>query len=129
LRDQVSRAYQAGTDDFRRFYDAELFAVICVTGFRDLYAPAGSVPAPKAAVEPSMTVAFDEGAKEPRIVSWNQHPTGTYWLYSASPPTAQVVQPCTGCSGRGEVGGLRPDGYHSDVCPFCHGDGIERAYP
>jgi hypothetical protein len=46
LRDQVSRAYQAGTDDFRRFYDAELFAVICVTGFRDLFAPAGSVEAP-----------------------------------------------------------------------------------
>ena len=46
LRDQVSRAYQAGTDDFRRFYDAELFSVIGVNGFRDLYAPAGSVEAP-----------------------------------------------------------------------------------
>lgn len=48
LRDQVSRAYQAGTDDFRRFYDAELFAVIGVTGFWDMYAPAGSVPSPTA---------------------------------------------------------------------------------
>jgi len=40
---------------------------------------------------PSMTVAFDEGAKEPRIVSWNKHPAGTYWLYSAPQP-AQVPE-------------------------------------
>jgi len=26
---------------------------------------------------------------------------------------------CDGCSGRGEVGGLRADGYHTDPCPFC----------
>jgi hypothetical protein len=43
--------------------------------------------------EPSMMVAFDEGVKEPRIVSWNRHPTGTYWLYSAPQPAP--VQPLT----------------------------------
>jgi hypothetical protein len=46
LRDQVRLAYMSGTDNFRRHYDADLFAVIGVKGFRDLYAPAGSVPAP-----------------------------------------------------------------------------------
>lgn len=38
-----------------------------------------------------MTVAFDDGAKEPRIVSWNKHPAGMYWLYSAPQP-AQVPE-------------------------------------
>ena len=42
----------------------------------------------QAGQEPSMTVAFDEGVKEPRIVSWNKHPTGTYWLYAAPQPAA-----------------------------------------
>lgn len=50
-------------------------------------------------------------------------------LAAAPQPIAQAVQACTGCNGRGEVGGLRPDGYHSEVCPYCRGDGIERAYP
>lgn len=48
LRDQVRLAVMSGTDDFRRFYDAELFAVLGVSGFRDLYAPAGSVEAAQA---------------------------------------------------------------------------------
>ena len=53
LREQVRLAYLAGTDDFRRFYDAELFRVIGVTGFYDLYSPAGSVaPQPLAQVQP-----------------------------------------------------------------------------
>ena len=46
----------------------------------------------QAGQEPSMTVAFDEGVKEPRIVSWNKHPTGTYWLYAAPQPAAQPAQ-------------------------------------
>jgi hypothetical protein len=46
LRDQVRLAYVSGTTDWRRFYDKQLFAVIGVTGFRDLFAPAGSVEAP-----------------------------------------------------------------------------------
>lgn len=37
----------------------------------------------------------------------------------------RVAQECTGCDGRGEVGGLRADGYHSETCPFCKGSGLE----
>jgi len=32
---------------------------------------------------------------------------------------------CGGCHGYGEIGGLRPDGYYSDPCPFCNGSGID----
>ena len=39
---------------------------------------------------------------------------------------AQPVQPCRGCNGHGEVGGLRSDGYHSEMCPYCKGDGTEQ---
>jgi hypothetical protein len=45
--------------------------------------------------EPSMTVAFDEGVKEPRIVSWNKHPTGTHWLYSIPQAVPVERQPLT----------------------------------
>ena len=41
-------------------------------------------------------------------------------------PLRKVVQPCTGCNGRGEVGGLRQDGYHSEMCPCCQGSGQEQ---
>ena len=46
LRDQVRLAYMSGAFNFRRFYDAELFRVIGVDRFPDLYAPAGSMPPP-----------------------------------------------------------------------------------
>lgn len=29
---------------------------------------------------------------------------------------------CSGCSDRGEVGGLTPSGYETEVCPFCKGN-------
>ena len=35
----------------------------------------------------------------------------------------QLVQPCSACNGHGEVGGLRSDGYYSEICPYCKGDG------
>lgn len=36
---------------------------------------------------------------------------------------------CEGCNGHGEVGGLTPQGYDGEECPFCHGTGkdAERA--
>ena len=39
---------------------------------------------------------------------------------------SQPVEPCTGCNGHGEVGGLSSDGYHSEICPYCKGDGTEQ---
>jgi hypothetical protein len=42
LRESVRRAWMTDTEDFRRFYDAELFKVIGVSSFQDLYKPAGS---------------------------------------------------------------------------------------
>ena len=44
-------------------------------------------------------------------------------LYAA--PVAQPV-PCMGCNGNGEVGGLRSDGYDSEICPYCKGGGTEQ---
>jgi hypothetical protein len=34
--------------------------------------------------------------------------------FAGTPPTK-----CSGCNGRGEVGGLTPNGYESEPCPFC----------
>ena len=39
-----------------------------------------------------MVVAFDEGVKEPRIVSWNKFTVGKHRLYAAQPPQ-QSAQP------------------------------------
>jgi hypothetical protein len=38
-------------------------------------------------------------------------------------PTGTASKECEGCNGRGEVGGLRADGYHNDTCPLCKGAG------
>lgn len=48
------------------------------------------------------------------------------------PPWGPVDPPdpeptiCSGCEGRGEVGGLTPSGYESETCPFCKGTGYEQ---
>lgn len=50
----------------------------------------------------------------------------------ATPPAPQRLakgEDCTGCNGRGEVGGLTPQGYDSSVCPYCKGSGRETAQP
>jgi hypothetical protein len=40
---------------------------------------------------------------------------------------SKVDDVCEGCNGHGEVGGLTPQGYDSQECPFCHGTGKEAA--
>jgi hypothetical protein len=84
LRDQVRLAYMSGTDDFRRFYDAELFAVIGVAGFRELYAPSGSTAAQPAQVV--AVIGFYKDEREPRLLSWDRLPDGEHRLYAAPQP-------------------------------------------
>lgn len=42
LREAVRRAWMTDTEDFRRFYDAELFKVLGISSFQDLYKHAGT---------------------------------------------------------------------------------------
>lgn len=48
-------------------------------------------------------------------------------LYTRTTLPQRVAETCTGCNGRGEVGGLLPagGGYDSQECPFCKGTGKE----
>jgi len=41
--------------------------------------------------EPAMVIAMDEGAREPRIVSWNAFTQGTHWLYTSPQPKEPVA--------------------------------------
>lgn len=49
----------------------------------------------------------------------------------ASRAVADGAAACDCCDGRGEVGGLLPDGggYQTDPCPYCDGTGIQPAPP
>ena len=42
---------------------------------------------------------------------------------------SEELKPFDGCNGHGEVGGLRPDGYHTEPCPFCNGTGHDAPSP
>lgn len=52
------------------------------------------------------------------------------WNRRTQPPARVEVKPepgvhCTGCDGRGEVGGFVQDGYQTDPCPYCTGTGLK----
>lgn len=57
---------------------------------------------------------------------WLKRLHGTTALSTPQPPApdpAPEVPKCDGCEGNGMVGGLAPDGYHSEKCQFCGGTG------
>lgn len=52
-----------------------------------------AAPQPSQGAEPQMVVAMDEGAREPRIISWNKLAIGTHWLYAAPHPPVSAELP------------------------------------
>lgn len=61
----------------------------------------------------------------------HESPGGPYWYHPDHPlcQDGKVLWEdhveCTGCEGRGEVGGQFPDGsYQTDPCPHCDGEGF-----
>lgn len=57
------------------------------------------------------------------------HPTYFTPATVPEPREEDQTKKCSGCDGRGEVGGwagtLASGGYENECCPFCHGTGIE----
>lgn len=79
------------------------------------------------AIVGAMAYGFQNGEYPPDDSAWLR-PFWTMGRRDAEREVAiaQPEQPCQGCNGNGEVGGLRFDGYHSEICPFCKGDGTEK---